>query len=117
MSPNCLHELPTEVLRLHLSNKWLVTIGHRNQLVHEYLRANTGSDFSESSAHCSNSGSSEPEVSASDAEGHTSGDGEAGSDDERDSGPGEKIFWTHFRLSLWREVFLCMRSVKRRGNV
>ena len=36
-SPTMLPELPAEVLRLHLSNKWLVTTSHRNQLVHEYL--------------------------------------------------------------------------------
>ena len=35
----------------------------------------------------------------------------------RKSGPGEFFFWTHFRLSLWREVLLRMRSVNRRGNV
>ena len=31
--------------------------------------------------------------------------------------PGRKKFWTHFRLSLWREVLLRMRSVNCHGNV
>ena len=34
-----------------------------------------------------------------------------------EAGPGEFFFWTHFRLSLWREVLLRMRSVNCHGNV
>ena len=31
--------------------------------------------------------------------------------------PARIFFWTHFRLSLWREVLLRMRSVNCHGNV
>ena len=98
LSPSGLHELPTEVLRLYLSNKRLVTTGRRDQLVRrlrEYLRANAGagSNESEGSASKSEGSASEPEGSASSPggsagkpEGSASEPEGPASDDEREFG-------------------------------
>ena len=58
-------------------------------------------------------------IGASASEPHTNGvaGGDAQYRMSMRPAPGEKKIWTHFRLSLWRELLLRMRSVNCHGNV